>query len=132
MGFAVRLILNLILTVLIELAASMLLGVRDNRKLPAIALVNVLTNVPANLLSRVVLRPEALPARAAGIASPRLWLASPRFWLFFLTAELLVWLAEALLYRRLVKELPLHPLLFSLILNAASAGCGLLLMALGI
>ena len=132
MGFAVRLILNLILTVLIELAASMLLGVRDNRKLPAIALVNILTNVPANLLSKVFLRPEALAAYASRSASPRLWLASPQFWLFFLAAEVLIWLVEAFLYLRLVKELPLHPLLFSLILNAASAGCGILLMALGI
>ena len=105
------LLLSLALTLILELAAALLLGIRHRRDLAVVALVNVVTNPLVVLTLNLFLF-------TAQSAPP-----------WYLTAglELAAWLAEAFFYRTCLSRKPLDPFLLSLILNSISYLGGLLL-----
>ncbi len=107
------LLVSLLLTEALELPTAALLGARKKRDLTLVLLVNLITNPLLGIaLDGVFLftwSPPPAPLIAAG--------------------EVLVVGAEALLFRKRLSA-RLHPLLFSLILNAVSFSGGLIYEAL--
>ena len=101
-------ILPLIITLAAETAAGLIAGYRTIRQIRVIILANILTNVILNLAVFVL----------------RLYVYYKTVNVLILVFEVLVVLAEALLYRRFLKGCR-HPLVFSAAANAASfaAGC---------
>lgn len=91
------------LTVLLEMSAAFLLGVRGKKQLVIVCLVNTLTNPLLNLLLACL--GVHFPYYAWRWAIPCL--------------ELLIWLTEGLLFRKYLKKIG-HPLLFSAVLNGTS------------
>lgn len=104
----------LALTVLIEVPAAWLLGVRDRVDLALTALINCVTNPIVNFLLLVVnlFAPGGGAARIAVIA----------------VLEIGAVVSEGLFYRRSLAYRKLHPMLLSLILNGLSFGLGLLIL----
>lgn len=102
--------LSLGLTLILELAVALLLGVRKKRDLLLVFLVNVLTNpVVVLVLNLTILATQATP---------------PWYLIFLLETGAV--LTEGLVYRHLEYR-RIHPFLFSLILNAISCFGGLIL-----
>jgi len=95
-----------IVTEVVECLAAWIYPKRNCKDLFLVFLVNVLTNPAAVFINFFV------PFR---ITHPVLWI------LFF---EGLIWLVEALIYRRCLTQ-KRNPFLFSFVLNAASYGIGL-------
>ena len=91
-------------TLILELAAGVLLGYRSGRDLLLIFLVNVLTNPLLGLiLDGIYLGLGIFPG-----------------WLILLPLEGAVVLSEGMLYRRRLSRESMNPFLLSLILNAIS------------
>ena len=103
--------LSLLLTLALELPAALLFGLRKKEELLLVGLVNVITNP-------LVVLALNLFALFAGIAPP---------WFLILPLEVFAILTEGLIYRRGLSKCPVHPLVFSLILNGISYTGGLLL-----
>lgn len=99
--------LSLGLTLLIELPLALLLGLRKGLDLICVALVNVVTNPSVVLILNLVSLRGTPP------------------WYLIAGLELAAVAVEALFYRKCLSRCPLHPLLFSLILNGISylGGC---------
>ena len=98
----------LVLTLVFECGAALLLGVREKPDLITVALVNVMTNPPAVLcmfLTGFFLgRSVRIPVE--------------------ILLEVLVVVAEGLIYKKLLKYDRIRPMLLSLILNGVSYGLG--------
>ena len=93
-------------TEIIECLAAWIYPKRNCKDLLLVLLVNLATNPAAVFLNFL------LPFR----------IAHPILWVLFL--ESLIWLIEALIYRRCLTQ-KRNPFLFSFVLNAASYGIGL-------
>ena len=103
--------LSLGVTLLLELAAAFLLGIRTPRDLLLVGLVNVVTNPPVVLTLNLV----------------ALFSGSPPQWYLIAALELAAWLIEACLYRARFSNTRWNPFLLSLLLNGISYFGGLLL-----
>lgn len=102
--------LSLCVTVLLESAAALVLGIRKYRDLLLVILVNILTNpVVVLTLNLFLFFRQATP------------------WYLVLTLEAAAILTEALLYRSRLEYCRMHPLVLSLILNLTSYIGGLIL-----
>jgi hypothetical protein len=94
----------LLLTLIIELITAFILGIRDRKDIINVILVNVLTN-PVVVLSQQFLHYKYNTAvEIIGI----------------IILELLAFLVEGLIYKRVLKYKELNPLILSLLLNATS------------
>lgn len=103
-SFPIILIKCLLLTIIIELVISLLLGVRDKKDILNIILVNVITN-PVVVMSQVLLYLKfGYTIEIIGI----------------IILEILVVFVEGLIYRKVLSFKRINPLLLSLILNASS------------
>ncbi len=101
--------LSLFLTLLIELLAALIFGLRSPKDFLLVALVNLLTNPPLVLILDLV------------------FLTGPVPWYLIAALELAAVLTEGLLYRKRLNYTRIHPLLLSLLLNGISYIGGLLL-----
>lgn len=104
-------LLSLGLTLLLELPAAWLLGLRKKEDLLLVALVNIFTNP-------LVVLTLNLYVRFAGFPPP---------WTLILPLEIFAVTAEWLIYRKGLSHAPLSPFVLSLILNGISYFGGLLL-----
>lgn len=93
----------LLVTLLLEEATALILGVRRKFDLTVIFFTNTLTN-PIVVLGEIVV------ATYTGIPLP----------VYIIIAELAVWITEGLIYRKLLYFDRFHPFIVSLILNAVS------------
>ena len=108
-----RLIWALLMTVVIETAAALIIGVRDRYDFWLIVAVNMITNPTINVV-------------AAAVNS-----AAHRFQPYAVAAlEIAVVFAEAAVFKNRLAYKKMRPLLFSLILNAVSFSTGLILSGL--
>ncbi len=98
-------------TLLLELTAALLLGIRKPRALLLVGLVNALTNP-------VVVTASSLAVMLTHRAPP---------WYLVAVLEVSAVAVEGLLYRNRLEYGRIHPLLLSLILNTVSFTGGLLL-----
>ena len=103
---------TLSLTMVIEVGLAVALGVRGWRELLVVALAQVVTNPSVELVCLLVGWSPHLPLTATA-------------WPCLLSAELMAWLAEALLYG--YAHVWHRPWVLSAILNLASFGFGILL-----
>lgn len=103
--------LSLGLTLLLELAGALLLGIRHRRDLAVIALVNVVTNPPLVLTLNLYLQTQH----------------SPPPWYLIAILEIAAVVAEALLYRACLSRKKPNPVLLSLVLNIISYFGGIVL-----
>lgn len=99
-----------IITIIVEIIAAIIWGIRRKRELLAVLLINTVTNPLVTLIR--------------WIAAQHLRFQSERD-LVLAAAEIAVLLGEWLLFRKFVKSTK-HPFLMSLVLNAVSFGAGLL------
>lgn len=104
------LLLSLTLTLIIELGAALLCGVRARKDFLLVFLVNVLTNPPLALTLDLFYLAKGLPP-----------------WYLVAALELSAVGIEALLFYRRLQYTRLPPLLLSLVLNAISFFGGMLL-----
>lgn len=103
--------LSLALTLLLELAAAAILGLRRPRDLCLVALVNILTN----------------PLVVLTLNLTWFFTQTSPGWLLTAGLEITAFLAEGLLYRNRLTQQRFNPFALSLILNAISYTGGLLL-----
>ena len=99
------------LTVVVEELASLCWGCLSRRDFLTVLWVNTVTNLPVTALRLLMNRFPVSPAGRTALV---------------LVLEVLVLITEWLLFRRFLKNCR-HPFWFSLTLNAASYGAGLLL-----
>ncbi len=110
MSILSTLIIPYVITLFLELILAWILGIRKKRDLLTVVLVNTLTNPLLNLI--LLYLAASFPYSTYQWAVPLM--------------ELLIWMAEGLLFRKFLKKLR-HPFLFSACLNAVSFfGGGLL------
>lgn len=102
--------LSLGLTLILELGAAVLLGIRSRRDLLAVGLINVVTNPLVVLVFNLFFY--------FGHTAPWYWVAG---------LELAAVLAEGFLFSLCLSYKRIHPFLLSLILNGISYFGGLLL-----
>ena len=102
-------IVSLLLTILIEIPVAVLWGIRDRRELLIIALVQVITNPVAVLISNCFYRYTDL-----------------NLYVFQIPIEIAVPVAEWLLYKSAIPTFK-HPFLLSFTANPMSYGTGLIL-----
>lgn len=94
----------LLLTLIIELITAFILGVRDKKDIINVILVNILTN-PIVVVSQTFLHFRFnTTIEVIGI----------------IILELLAFLVEGLIYKKVLKYKDLNPLILSLLLNATS------------
>ena len=93
----------LILTLILELAAALVIGIRKGFDLLVITFTNTLTNPLAVLVGMLL---------SAFTGIPRL--------IYIILIELLVFITEALIYKKLLYSRKLNPFIVSLILNGVS------------
>lgn len=93
----------LIVTEILEIGTSLLLGIRSRRDILTVFLVNTLTNPLAVLLNMAAASFTALPSYAV-----------------IAVLEIAAWLTEALIYKKLLDFRKISPFILSLILNAVS------------
>ncbi len=107
----------LLVTLLLEEATALILGVRRKFDLTVIFFTNTLTN-PIVVLGEIVV------ATYTGIPLP----------VYIIITELAVWITEGLIYRKLLYFDRFHPFIVSLILNAVSflVGTTLATLILGV
>ena len=103
--------LSLGLTLLLEIPAALILGVRKKEDVLLVGLVNILTNPLVVLILNLFL----------------VFTASPPPWFLILPLEILAVLAEGFVYQKGLSFRRVHPFLLSLILNGISYFGGLLL-----
>lgn len=107
MSFAAMIISSYLITVISETIAALFWRVKKLRDLIIILLINTITNITVNVLGILV----------------RIYLGPSVFSMFEIAAEVLVFLSEALLFKKLLSVCS-HPFLFSLTLNLASFAVG--------
>ena len=105
------LVLSLGLTLLLEIPAAFILGLRRKEDILLVSLVNVLTNPVVVLICNLFL----------------LFTASPPPWFLILTLEVFAVLTEGFIYQKGLSFRRIHPFIVSLILNGISYFGGLLL-----
>jgi len=108
-----HLAMALILTQLIELPIAWLLGIRQKQELIALALINVITNLPLNLSLFLLTR----------FASPSV----SGYWFTVLLLEVLVIIIEAGLIARFLSRRKINALILSLTINLSSFAVGLII-----
>ncbi len=110
-----NLIVSLALTLIIELTVSLLLGIRSKTDFLIAACANVCTN-PAlvYIFSLIVINSQSVIINYSALA----------------LLEILAVLIEAYIFKKLLSFDNIPPLLLSLINNAASFGCGLIIFGL--
>lgn len=108
---------NLTCTLVLELAAAFVLGLRGKKNFGIVFNVNCLTNPIVVTLLYLMIRLWGYGLLARGL-------------LFLI--EVAVVFAEGWIYKRHMPDVPVPPYRFSLVLNALSYGTGILLELLGI
>lgn len=103
--------LSLGLTLLIEIPAALILGLRRKEDILLVGLVNILTNPIVVLILNLFF----------------LFTASPPPWFLILPLEVFAVLTEGFIYQKGLSYRRIHPFLLSLILNGISYFGGLLL-----
>ena len=103
--------LSLGLTLLLEIPAALILGLRRKEDILLVGLVNILTNPIVVLILNLFL----------------LFSASPPPWFLILPLEVFAVLTEGFIYQKGLSYRRIHPLFLSLILNGISYFGGLLL-----
>ena len=94
----------IIVTLIIELSEALLLGVKNKKDLLNIFLVNILTNLLLNSILILV-----------GIFLGNIyWIIS------LIILEIIVFISEGLIYKKVLKYKKINPYLLSLILNISS------------
>lgn len=104
---------SLAVTIVLELFACFLCGIRDIRRLELIVLANVATNPVVSVFGNIV--PIFIGFKAG--------------FMFLLLLEILAWLLEGWIYAKRMSDL-VHPFRLSLLANGISFGTGLVLNAL--
>lgn len=110
-NFTLQIIISLMITIVLELLGSLIVGVRNKKDLLNIILVNILTNP---LLNSIVLFVNVL----YGIFYRNIVLY---------ILEILVVIVEGVIYKKYLSFKKINPFLLSLILNITSYGLGLLI-----
>lgn len=103
--------LSLGLTLLLEIPAALILGLRRKEDILLVGLVNILTNPLVVLILNLFF----------------LFTASPPPWFLILPLEVFAVLTEGFIYQKGLSYRRIHPFLLSLILNGISYFGGLLL-----
>ena len=103
--------LSLGLTLLLEIPAALILGLRRKEDILLVGLVNVLTNPIVVLILNLLF----------------IFTASPPPWFLILPLEVFAVLTEGFIYQKGLSYRRIHPLFLSLILNGISYFGGLLL-----
>lgn len=103
--------LSLGLTLLLEIPAALILGLRRKEDILLVGLVNVLTNPIVVLILNLFF----------------IFTASPPPWFLILPLEVFAVLTEGFIYQKGLSYRRIHPFLLSLILNGISYFGGLLL-----
>ena len=103
--------LSLGLTLLLEIPAALILGLRRKEDILLVGLVNILTNPIVVLILNLFL----------------LFSASPPPWLLILPLEVFAVLTDGFIYQKGLSYRRIHPFFLSLILNGISYFGGLLL-----
>lgn len=103
--------LSLGLTLLLEIPAALILGLRRKEDILLVGLVNILTNPIIVLILNLFF----------------LFTASPPPWFLILPLEVFAVLTEGFIYQKGLSYRRIHPFLLSLILNGISYFGGLLL-----
>lgn len=103
--------LSLGLTLLIEIPAALILGLRRKEDILLVGLVNILTNPIVVLILNLFF----------------VFTASPPPWFLILPLEVFAVLTEGVIYQKGLSYHRIHPFLLSLILNGISYFGGLLL-----
>ncbi len=104
---------SLLLTLACECAVGFFWGLRKRREYLVLCLVNILTNLALNI----------------GLVFLRTYVYYKTVNLLTYVFEILIFIAEALLYRKFLKNFR-HPFLLSLTANLASYGAGVLVSLL--
>lgn len=108
MTFAEIILSSYLITIIAETLAALLWRVKKPIDLIIILLINTITNITINV-SVILVRIYGGPS----VLTP-----------FKIVGEVLVFLVEAFLFKKLLSKCP-HPLLFSLTLNGASYAAGI-------
>ncbi|MBO4921634.1 MAG: hypothetical protein J5372_06940 [Lachnospiraceae bacterium] len=108
--------LTLLLTLIIEMSAAFLLKVRDKYDFVNIFFINGVTNPLVNLAYVMIVTLFSLEQGAI------------YRYIVVLILEIIVWFVEYRFYFKTLKNLKIHPALFSFILNAASFIIGLFIL----
>lgn len=101
----------LAITVTIEAAGAFLLGVKDKKGILNVILINVATN----------------PFVVVSTCLVGIFYGSQSRSIYEYAVEAAVVIIEGLFYMKVLKKTKLHPMLLSLVLNAATYGTGLLI-----
>ena len=116
LDYLLQICLTLFLTLIIEMSAAFLLKVRDKYDFLNIFFINGITNPLVNLFYALIIT----------------WLnleqGSVYRYIVVLILEIIVWFVEYRFYFKTLKNLKIHPVLFSFILNAASFIIGLFIL----
>lgn len=109
-----QMIINLILTIVIELFISLLLGVRKKIDIINIIFINCITNIILNYLINII----------------SYFLYPNMFMIYFILVilELIIIIVEYIFYKRNLEYNKINPLILSIILNTLSFGIGLLII----
>ena len=110
-----QLALTLALTLVIEITLAVLLRVRSTFDIIFLILINCITNPTVNVIYGLII----------GCTDIEAW--SFAGWVFLLILEFLVWIAEALMIKKLLEYKRIKPMLLSFILNATSFLIGLVI-----
>lgn len=116
LDYLLEICLTLFLTLVIEMSAAFLFKVRDKYDFFNIFFINGITNPLVNLVYALIIT----------------WLKLKQGlvyrYIIVLILELIVWFVEYRFFKKTLKNLKIHPALFSLILNAASFVVGLFIL----
>lgn len=102
---------SLILTIIIEIAVGIIIGIRDKKDILNVALVNMITNPIVNIVPILLNIYVSLKARNISLY----------------TLEILTFFTEGLIYMKVLRYKKLNYFLISFILNVSSYGIGLLI-----
>ena len=102
---------SLILTIIIEVIAGIIIGIRNKKDILNIILVNIITNPIVNIVPICLNIYIGLKARNISLY----------------TLEVVVLITEGLIYKKVLDYKKINPFIISLILNLSSYGVGIIL-----
>ena len=107
-----QMIINLVLTVMIELSFGLVLGIRNRKDIYNIVFINCVTNIILNYIMNII----------------KYYIYSNILIYVILTIfEIIVVLVEYSFYKKNLEYRKINPLVLSIILNTLSLGIGLLI-----
>lgn len=106
------LIISVVLTVVIEVALSLLIGLRGEKNIETVIWINCITNpIVVAITNLIYILSQSLIARNIVLA----------------ILEIVIILVEGILFKKFLKDLKTKPYLYSLYLNVLSFGIGLII-----